>query len=610
MSAGASEMIKVPLGPPDAGALRLVLFAAPPDAGRGEPFWLLRRDPEVSVYLGGLIDAAGGVHEMLEIRVQRIGGYAAAFPVLARDWGHAEFDRKWQEMREDIAAADGPATLRLGIEDATAGPLILDASLAEHPEAGAWQLCRDDAALTAAGLPAYRRSLHRYLRNDEAGDWVALTADAPLAGIARHFKQAFPDAICFNPEGGRMFCRAASMIDWRDYAGCLRGRRWQAEVPGEWLAVLPPIYRSLASDQAEGGHWKHFLLPQLGPEAGRAESFYLKLALLHNAVETIAAATARRGAPFLNLTDAHFGVCLSDAGDALPALWTARVGLARGGGAVKVGEGCYLPESGIPSGPYRIAGPLVSLAATGSLRVRKVGEVVDGLASVEGTLQTDADVSGALGFRIEVRFESAGGALALTGGISPGAAPGTLLFAGKIPAAARSALVEGADYPKVGMVLHPKLGSACDLYSLGVLGLQLFLETSGRSLAMVCDDALQLRDRIPADTTALALPSVVRDLAAGLEVFSAESANAPDALWWEMLACLIRMLGGGGAAAYFREAAEGLDDAPQAIYRQSLADLGGLLCRARVRVLGQNERNREIREVIQEVMSEVRRSPG
>ena len=609
MAVTCTRWIKLPPGPPDAGTMRLVLFASPPDAGRGEPFWLLRRDPEAAVYLGGLLDAAGGVHELLEVWVQRIGAFAAAFPVLAKDWTHDDLDRKWLAMREDLAVADGPATLRLDIENAATDPLLLDPSLGVLPQAGEWELCRDDDALAAAGLPGYRGSLHRYLRNRENTAWVALTSDAPTEDIARHFKETFPDALCFNPEGGRIFCRPATVIGWRDYAGCLRGRRWQADVPDEWLATLPPIYHMLASDRDEHARWKHFLLPHLGPEAGPAESHYLKLALLYGAVETIATATARRGVPFLNLTDAHFGVRLSDAGDGLPALWTARVVLARAGGAVKVGEGCYLPESTITAGPYRIPGPLHSLTVTGSFRVRKVGAVVDGMASVEGTLQTDDDLSGSGGFRLEIRFESAGGALVLPGEISPGASTRTYLFAGIIPAGAKSALVEGASHPKVEVILHPKLGSACDLYALGILGLQLFLETPERSLPMVCDDALRLRDQIPPGVSPGSLPSVLRDLAAKLNAFSSETANAPDAMWWETLSCLIRMLGAGSSAAYFRDAADGLDDVPEAMYRQVLTDLGGLLHRARVRVLGQGERNREIRDEILDWISELRRSP-
>ncbi len=609
MAVKVEEPIQLPLGPADSGSLRLVLFASPADAGRGEPFWLLRRHPEAAVYLGGLADASGEVYQLLELWVQRIGAMAAAFPVLAKDWTPADLDRKWKAMREDLAAADGPATLRLGIEDSPLDPLILDPSLGEHPHAGEWKLCRDDHALAAAGLPGHQSSFHRYLLNSTSGKWAALTAGAPLEGIALSFHEAIPDAVCFNPEGGRVFCRTAAVIGWSDYAGCLRGRNWRAGVPEAWLATLPPVYLELASDLDEHARWKHFLLPRMGPEAGPAEAFYLKLSLLCGAVGTIAATTARRGAPFLNLTDEHFGVRLSDGGDALPALWSARVTLARGAGAMTTGAGCYLPESTVTPGPYRIPGPLNCLTASGTLRIRKVGDVVDGMAAVEGTLQTDDDLSGKGGFRLEIRFAAGGGELVLPGEISPGASPGTSIFAGKVPAGVKSSLVEGASHSKVDVVLYPKLGSACDLYSLGILGLQLFLETRERSLPMVCDDALQLRDRIPPGVSPSSLPAALRDLALGLDAFSPETANAPEALWWETLSCIIRMLGGFKATAYFENAADGLENAPEAIYRQVLADLSGLLRRARVLVLGQGERNREIRDEIIALMEELRKSP-
>lgn len=609
MGETSEKVIMLPLGPSDAGSLRLILFATASEAGRGEPFWLLRRNPEASVYLGALIDAANSVHELLEIWVQRISGFAAAFPALARDWTSAYLDRKWQDMREDIAAADGPETLRLDIERAPLVPMLLNGSLGGFPQAEEWELCRDEGILATAGLPSFQGSLNRYLRNRKSGEWVALTSDAPFAGIARRFNDVFPDTICFNPEGGRIFCRPATVISWRNYADCLRGKRWQPFLPDDCLAVLPPIYRELASLWDENLRWRHFLLPQVGSEAGPNELFYLKLALLNGAVKAIAAATARRGAPFLNLTDAHFGVRLSDVGDALPALWTARAVLARGGGAEKVGPRSYLPDSSVTPGPFRIPGPHHSISLSGSFRIRKIGEATDGMACVEGTLKTD-DLLEKGEFRLEIRFESVGGGLVIPGEITQEVSPGTYLFIGKITGWAKSALVEGATYPGVHAIFNPKLGSACDLYSLAILGLQLFIQTPERSLPMVCDDAIRLRNEIPPDVTPSSLPFALRKLAVNFDVFAPESENAPDELWWELISCIIRMLGGPSTAMYFSDASDGVEDAPEAIYHQVIADLTGLLRRARVRVLGEGARNREVRDEILTLMSELQLSSG
>ena len=596
----SAEMKTVPLGPPDSPALRLVLFA-----GHDDPFAPLRRHAEASVYAGGLLDAAGNLHELLEIWVQRVGGFAAAYPTI--NWTNAMLDQRWSSLREEIATADGTAMLRLAIEDQAGRPVLLDKSLEPLAAAAEWELCRNEVALKASGLPTYAGSLHRYLQNRGTGEWIALTADAPLNGVAKSWHDAFPEAVAFNPEGGRIFVRPAGVIPWRAFAACLRGECWRAEMPKAWLKGLPPVYLELAEETAGEGRWRHFLLPSVGAGALGAEEFYLRLALLHDAVETIATTTARRGAPFLNLDEAHFGVRLSDGGRGLPSLWSARVTLNRGGGAVLTSDRHYLADATASPGPYRLPGPLHTLRTTASLRVRRVADPADGYATVEATLQTDQPLSGPDGFRLEIHFETAAGVVVLPGEMASGASPREWLFAGKIPADRAALLVGGATHPQVDLLLHPKLGSACDLYALGVLGLQLFLESPERPLAAVLDDALLLRDRLPPEVAAAGMaPEVGRLLAefTGL--------CPPDAgpLWPETLACLIRMLGGEGRAFFFQSAADRLDEPPEAIHRAPLAEIAGLVAKARTRVFGSQDRDREVRDEILRLAAELRGASG
>ena len=532
---------KVPLGAGSAGSPRLVVFAAQ-SGDQAEPFWLLRRSPEASIYLGALVDAADEVSGLLEIWVQRIEGFAAAFPVHARTWSNADLDRRWGEIREEIAAADGPATLRLEIE--------------QDPP-------------------------------------------APVAA----------DGLCFNPESGRVFCRPAGVIGWRAYSAILRGEPWDPAIPEKWLGVLSPAYRDLVGERNGEMRWRNFLVPRMGLRRGLAELLYLKLALLHDAVEVVSIASGRRGSPFLNLTDEHFGIRLSDAGSALPGLWSARVVLNRAGGAVPIelasGRRLFLPEQTVMPGPYRVPGPVRSRCVTGALRIRKVGDVVDGCAAVEATLQTDEDLGAGDEFRLELRLESAGGVLVIPGKVAPGPNPRDWHFAGTISAAAGPAVVEGATHPTVEVLLHPKLGFGCDLYALGILGLQLLFETPERRHPAIVDDVLQMRDRIPAGCQAQALPAALRELAADRAEFQPGGGDAGtpprddlDRLWWETLACVVRMLGGEVSGAYFRNPGDGLEEAPETLFRRPREDLSRLVARARVLVLGENERNREVRNEI------------
>lgn len=587
----------VPLDPLGSGVMRAVVFAA---NGGGEPFLLLRRHAEASVYLGALVDAAGNVHELLEVWVQRIGGFAAAYP--AKAWTNSALDRRWMELRGELAVADG-TSLSLGFEEGPGTPW----SLEDPVGAGEWEVCQDDTALKASGLPPYGDTLHRYLHHHGSGGWIALTPDAPLNGIAKRWSEAFPGSRCFNPEGGRIFCRPAGVIAWRDFAGCLRGKRWQPDLEEAWLASLPPVYRSLAADPGES-LWRHFLLPKMGEGALAAEALYLRLALLHGAIETVADATSRRGTPFLNLDDRHFGIRLSDAGSGLPSLWTARVVLQRGGGAVAPDpeDRFYVADESTPPGPFRMPGPVRTIRCSGSLRIRKVGDAVIGQAPVEATLQADRGLPGPDGFRLEIHFESATGVVALAGEIVGGASPGEWMFAGRIPAGRCGMLVEGVTYPEVDVLLHPKLGAACDLYSLGVLGLQLFLETAERPLAAVLDDALLLRERLPPQTTAASMPLAIGDLLQDFSGLRMPEQGQSDELWHQTLACLIRMLGGKGDASFFKGPADGLEQAPESMLRKPLAEVGQLLQNVRARVFGEQGRNREIREEILRLIAELK----
>ena len=231
---------------------------------------------------------------------------------------------------------------------------------------------------------------------------------------------------------------------------------------------------------------------------------------------------------------------------------------------------------------------------------------MSGQAAVEATLQTDQQLPGTAGFRLEIHFESASGVVALAGEIAAGASPCEWVFAGKIPANRCAMLVEGATHPKVDVLLHPKRGAACDLYSLGVLGLQIFLETAERPLAALLDDALLLRDRLPPGTSAASMPAAVGGLLGDFVGLKMPEQEQPDAMWHQTLACIVRMLGGKGEASFFNSPADGLEDAPEWMHRAPLAEVARLLQRARARVFGEQERNREVREEILRLIAELK----
>ena len=166
--------------------------ALQPEAAAGsDPLVLLRSDLGTRVYLGASLDAGRRVVEWLEIWVQSVSGLAES-PATWRDYlTNAQLDAQWSLNAQRFAATTPDSYRHTGWESAHATPLFIDLAEGEPwvpTDVGSgepYRLCTDDAKLTAAGLPAYSRSLHRYWiaqsGDGRGASWVAITAGAPLA---------------------------------------------------------------------------------------------------------------------------------------------------------------------------------------------------------------------------------------------------------------------------------------------------------------------------------------------------------------------------------------------------------------------------------------------
>lgn len=520
--------------------------------------------------LGCLVDAAGRVVEWLRVVTHDVDGLAGSAAGARGGLTNATLETRWARGVEAVERGSPGVLVALGWERSPAPALFYHpgtgrmSPLRHGSAGGVFEVCRDDAALLARGLPAFTSSLHRYLwargaGGDGSGDnvsgavgmgigmdgggggsavgpFVAVTAGAPegdarledvLVGVNEGLEP-------FNPRGGMMLARRLGELGLEDLIDVLGGGAWPAvrHVGGAVdLSVQRPVGGGVELAAAAIDSDRLFLGRQ--GRAGRlAETLHLKLRLLAEAIKQVRDAVARTGRPMFNLTPQSFEVEGPDGGGWVPRLWGAKVRLVDLGTAVEVGVGdggpsLMMAAGGIGRGAYA---PLVRAEATlgnGSLLIRRA-LVEGGLLEVEATLRS-AD-SGAIGPRdlvfvhlvlggerltLHARRQGTDGAAGA--GLGPGSGPGSgnesaPAAAGvrlrTVPRAASAAVVEaamaaqGVGIDGVRFESVPMTSTPCDLHALAVLGVRTLLVGPGVSLAVGVDEVLGLASRLSGLTAA------------------------------------------------------------------------------------------------------------
>jgi hypothetical protein len=501
-----------------------------------------------------------------------------------------------------------------------------------HP--GGWRLCTDDSRLTAAGLPAYSSTLHRYLFDPTGGDarFVPVSTEAPKSDKTVTYDTILPrlqKLVPFNPAGGLMLVRPAANLRFAEFNDLLGGKPFDGTIYGKTPQRFGPL-KSLAGPS--GG----FLFPPETPSR-LVETFLLKLGLLTGMIEEVARHSAHTGRPLLNLQPNSFAVRLDEGSSHLPTLWPARAELIDAGDAVPID----LPQGDIPH-VYSLPGPRITtsiyqpaVVSRGSVRGfgqlflssavdHAVSKVFEGMLTLVDPMRpTPRDV---LRVRVPVTGQRVDLYVKLSTEGTP--APGLIRFKSipdprlKPQQTAVEALV-GVPLQEVAFEFYPLLGTAADVYSLAVIGIELLLTAGepGRHAERVRDvlvlasrcrenQALgaSLEDRIAAVFGDK--PETIKGLGPHLMVSTSVDAKpalravTPE-LWFSTLAALVRMLPGLGRDSLLADFGDTLGHSPTGAYDVVLAELNRLVRRARSLLLGEWGMNRTVGAVIDEL-----RRPG
>jgi hypothetical protein len=169
---------------------------------------VLRETAEARAVLGCMTDTAGNVHCWIEIWTQN--------PAAGETLSNAVLDQRWERMIAAMERADPTAVIRTGWETKVAYSTWIDPAAGQPvqpvKEGDNWLLCRDEATLSEAKLPAYGSSSHRYLYLPKQGPrspLVPISPGAPQGPRTQALNSILgnrPGMIPLNA-GGMMFVR-------------------------------------------------------------------------------------------------------------------------------------------------------------------------------------------------------------------------------------------------------------------------------------------------------------------------------------------------------------------------------------------------------------------
>ena len=428
------------------------------------------------------------------------------------------FDRDWQAETDLLKRRLPQLFIATQMESHNAGPILIKPPLPEtvpgfaRIELTGWRVCSDDLLLQSHGLDPYTTSLSRYLHDPASKEnktFLATSADAPVnshvQGVDRLYSAPEVYAV-FNPQAGFIRVTRHHPLSLEDYLQILEGRPWKGPHYNFGKSLANGNYVAL-QEWSANPKGLPFLLHGDGSLVNHVnEVFFLKLALLLDCFKEARSRVKTHQLPLLNLSPASFNVCLQETGEQFPALWSARGRLSKPGQAyplkIKSTEQKYFIRLGkIKPSPFLPEGMGAHSFGIGNVQIRNVTMETDGVV-LEGTLVAEdylgLDPHDLLWFKLPLgdsRIEFHAHVYKSDTG-----SPREARFR-TVPAKFSDSVVDslkraaGTRFPKSPYEIWPLLSSPCDLFSLGVMAVRIFLANSQNNLPIILDEILSLARR-------------------------------------------------------------------------------------------------------------------
>lgn len=633
-----------PIFPGEGGAVR-VCVVTKSEGG----FVPLRETMDARVYLGALADRAGRVREWLEIWVQDVTGLAQSLAVYREVINNRVLDERWKSRAELLAASPEHGLVLIGAERENPEPVLIDAKAhgpvpaRDRKTNAAWALCRDEGVLSKRGVPGYAATLQRHVYLKDLGEQSDLVPVEMLGGDGAALGVP-AGTLALNPGGGLMLALRYAPLSYEQFVDAVGGVESDAG-PAEGVlkaiaagasGVSAGTRGTMSGPQAMMVPGTGWLMLASSDRSGRlVESLHLKLMAFAGAAAAAKASIAATQAPMLNITSASFRVSLGEAFGATPILWGNKVSLVEPGEGMEVPvEGTdlryYVAGRGGGMSMYSPAGVSRQMQGKGWLRLRNIVTDGPGGTVLEGTLQTQERVMPGKNDLLWLRYGL--GPVRIdqyaTVDMKGSMAPGEVRIR-TIPARVKDDVAGllkqalGVPIPDVHFGILPMLSSACDLYSVGVLGVRTLLVGARSPLPVSLDELMTLAGlaaKSAADGEELwvrisrAFESEKRWASSlGPQMLLADCENAAEAfaavppqLWYQTLATIIRCFSGLGPDSRCKDFGDAPAGGQQRVFDGLLDELYSLLTACRTLIVSDFALNSEIRGVVKECMGQQR----
>lgn len=585
-------------------------------------------------------DQAGEVKEWLDLWVQDISSWHLEVGRQILTLTNPTLDKHWLAWSQAVASTQPADVFHIGWDHHPCPVIWLspDGRRRLMPEHN-WVLCTHDGLLRKFRLAPFSESLHRYLWNQDEHNpqFLATTPDAPEGPVTKPLAAAFAEAIPINRDGALMTLRRSYALPLSDFIDILSNRANPMDIREALRNPISGPNAKFIDKAGVAGKNPGFFFQKNQVSGHLGELLHLKLAALHGVFAAARTAIQQAASPFLGLNIDCFGVSLSQTETALPFLWAHQVSLQSPPQCIRtevgdVKEPCFMPYAGLGPSVYRSPRALNEVRGLARVRIRKVSAPDDqGLVVMEGTLLSEEPIHAG-------RLDLLGlewvlprlGRLCLYGKIEGKTAEveGEYRFSSlqtKLPPDLREWLDGGKGTltsDRVEFHLLPRVGTPCDLYSLGVIGLRILLQHPD-GLAASLDDLLSLARQYKLrysnanwKTGTASLMEFVKTGEAGavatrlgpqwlLSNSEVDVADAfreiPAPLWWATIDFLTRLFPGEALDSFCKSHDDFQPRALHEVLGGPIAALESLLASSRELLFGNPNTNRELLRAIQQL---------
>jgi len=558
------------------------------------PFCRLRQLTDANVYLGCFTDCAGHVLKWLELWVRNYDNIADTLHENAFDViNNKVLDERWERQKKVLELSDASHVYVTTLDTQNDCPLYVDIYnnkadyLQDASSKTYWKICKDDDLLKRVDLALYANSVHRYLYLESMGAdsyFLPVTPNAPQNEKTRPLQEELggrSTLLPLNPYAGAILVREVAPMSVEGYLTVLSGRAWDGVGQGKKKLVPAGVYREIADPITVGYATGRLISTRPGEPDWQLESLYLKVRLWYEIMVQVKACVELDQKPFFALETSSFGISLPNISSSSPFMWNAAVALNQISDAIAFSvetqsdldsrETTYFrtfrPLTASIYRPESLAQHRTLMAEVTLLEVRRDRET--GLYEISGSMRSpDIQDHGILGRHFYfMDYPIRGKRLRLVAemtGVDARFADKIQFKTRKLPLNSEQQLALdsfiGVEQVGVYCEILPVLGTPCDLYSLGIIGLEILFAGSDSSLAQLKDqlrslaaacldmgDEQSLVERIVSTLEAEPqLCEVLMPAALGFSESATSRISLPteDRIWENLLALIMKMLSG------------------------------------------------------------------